>query len=278
MRTFSFILLICSLLVLVSSVAASYPPERRYPNNGFAKRQDSETITETPEPTGSTDPTGTNTRTPERTGTNTDSPSETGTKTDAETGTDAKSTGTKTTKPKVTSVDPRLPPGGIKLITPAPLDGSTYIKIGDYATFAWNYTSVKITPSAVDVVAYCSRNKHAYTIAANQSFAETGMVTWNTNKTDVPLLTEIYTLLVYDVEVGPSDLPGPGQLGAQPTFRFGVYKPQEYTPLSKSECVTCLNNAAVSETQQQAFFFMFGMIVITICSFSWFASGFGLFA
>ncbi|EEP77352.1 predicted protein [Uncinocarpus reesii 1704] len=276
MRTFSFILIICSLLVLASSVAASYPPERRRLNNGFVKRQDSETITDNTE---SSRPTRT-TNTADPSDTETADSTETGTDDASKTGTNTKSTGTRTTKSRVTSVDPRSPPGGIKMITPAPTADSTYVKIGDFATFAWNYTSVKVTPSAIDVVAYCTKNKHYYTIAANQSMQETGIVTWDTSKyktEDVPLLTEIYTLLVYDVEVGPSDLPGPGRLGGQ-GLKFGVYSPQPYTPLSKSECVTCLDNGALSGTQQQALFFMFGMIAITICSFGWFASGFGLFA
>ncbi|KAI1919883.1 hypothetical protein LOZ66_004873 [Ophidiomyces ophidiicola] len=179
-----------------------------------------------------------------------------------------------------TTVDPRLPPGGIKLITPAPIDGTTYVKMGDFATFSWNYTSVKITPSAIDIVAFCSKNQHSYTIAANQSVQETGGVIWDTSvyKTeDTPLLTEIYTLLVYDVAIGPSNFPA-GRLAAQQGYRFGIYSPMPYTPLSQSDCVTCLVNGAVSGTQQQALFFMFTMVAVTIFSFSWFASAFGLFA
>lgn len=158
------------------------------------------------------------------------------TETGTETGTQTRSTGTRTTKSRVTSVDPRSPPGGIKMITPAPTDGTTYIKVGDLATFSWNYTSVKVTPTAVDVVAFCNKNQYYYTMAGNQTYKETGGVTWDTSthETDQPLLTEIYTLLVYDVDIGPSDLPPPGRLGAQRNFKFGVYHPQEYTPLSST--------------------------------------------
>ncbi|WEW59781.1 hypothetical protein PRK78_005261 [Emydomyces testavorans] len=226
--------MLCSLLVLVSSVTASYVPDINH-----AKRQDSKTATDA---TDSTQPTKT-TKTADSTDTTTaassgtDTAATSGTNTDAKSGTGTKGTGTKTTNPKTTTVDPRLPPGGIKLVTPAITAERTYIKIGDFATFAWNYTSVQVTPTAIDVVAFCSKNQHAYTIAGNQSVQETGVVTWDTSKyksEDVPLLTEIYTLLVYDVEIGPSDIPPAGRLGAQQNFRFGVYSPQPYTPLSGS--------------------------------------------
>ncbi|KAK0249569.1 hypothetical protein LTS09_015261 [Friedmanniomyces endolithicus] len=62
--------------------------------------------------------------------------------------------------------DARLPAGGVQLITPGPL-ATSYYKIHDNATFAWNYTSLSITPSAVDVLAFCSSNSVTYTIAAN---------------------------------------------------------------------------------------------------------------
>lgn len=38
------------------------------------------------------------------------------------------------------AIDPRLPPGGVSMITPAATDGMTFVKVGDYVTFIWNYT------------------------------------------------------------------------------------------------------------------------------------------
>src|SRR5579862_8109686 len=66
---------------------------------------------------------------------------------------------TKTTKSKISDIDPRLPAGGIMMITPSALAAPSYYKIGDFVTFAWNYTSLSVTPSAIDVVASCQRNE-----------------------------------------------------------------------------------------------------------------------
>lgn len=151
-----------------------------------------------------------------------------------------KKTGKESGKDKSTSVDDRLPPGGIKMVSPSANAEPTYIKIGDHATFKWNYTSLSVTPSAIDVVAYCSRNDHYYTIAGNESVSDTGDVTWDTGKFatgTAPLLTETYTLMVYDVELGPSEIAPAGHLGSSNQFTFGMYVPQKYTPLSGMCCL-----------------------------------------
>jgi len=79
------------------------------------------------------------------------------------------------------------------MITPSALAAPSYYKIGDFVTFAWNYTSLSVTPSAIDVVASCQRNEQIYTIAANQSINGTQAVTWDTGNyqgtATVPLLT-----------------------------------------------------------------------------------------
>lgn len=47
------------------------------------------------------------------------------------------------------------------MISPAATDSSsTYFKIGTTVTFSWSYTSVQVTPTAVDVEAYCAINKY----------------------------------------------------------------------------------------------------------------------
>jgi hypothetical protein len=158
----------------------------------------------------------------------------TGTETAKETGTE---TGTKTEEAtsSITDIDPRLPAGGIKMIDPAPTAATTYYKIGDDVTFKWNYTSLSVTPTGINVVASCSVNNQKYTIASNQTVKETGAVTWDTGKyqadATIPLLTETYTLLVYDAEKEPDDIAPAGHLGAYGQFRFGMYTPQPYTPL-----------------------------------------------
>ncbi|KAI7559822.1 hypothetical protein KC346_g22714, partial [Hortaea werneckii] len=140
------------------------------------------------------------TSTGEKTGEKTDASSATDS---SKTGKSAKSTGTKTGKTtdsaSTTSIDPRLPAGGISMITPNALT-SHYYKIGteagkNFVTFAWNYTSLSVTPSAVDVLASCSLNSQTYTIATNLSITDpTQSVVWDTGKyqesATVPLLTE----------------------------------------------------------------------------------------
>ncbi len=68
------------------------------------------------------------------------------------------------------------------MITPAPIAGRQYYKIGDNVTFAWNYTSLSVTPSAIDILASCSLNQNTYTIAANQSVQSSQALVWDTRK------------------------------------------------------------------------------------------------
>ncbi|KAE8143913.1 hypothetical protein BDV38DRAFT_4411 [Aspergillus pseudotamarii] len=210
---------------------------------------------------------------------------ETGKKTGKETGT---ATGTKTgkatgkstktgTDASSSSIDPRDPVGGISMFTSA--GATTYYKIGEYVTFQWKYTSLQVTPSAVNVVASCSKNSETYTIASNMSVSETGKVVWDTKKyqsnATVPLLTATYTLYVYDVNSTLGDTASAGHLGSQIGYNFGMYTPQSYTPLDHYTCATC--NSALTSTERNAIKFAVGMAAITVASFTWFASGTGVF-
>ncbi|KAL4787068.1 hypothetical protein BJX76DRAFT_319429 [Aspergillus varians] len=180
---------------------------------------------------------------------------------------------------KTTSVDPRLPSGGISMITPTALS-TTYYKINETLTFVWNYTSLSITPSAVNVVASCSLNSATYTISSNMSVSETQTVKWDTGKyqanATIPLLTATYTLYVYDESKEIGDSAGAGELGSGTGFLFGMYSPQPYTDLPNFVCATC--NGAVSSTQILGLKMAVGMGLITIASFTWFASSFGVFS
>ena len=122
------------------------------------------------------------------------------------------------------------------MVTPAAIAPSQYYKIGDYVTFAWNYTSLSVTPSGIDVLASCSLNQQLYTIALNQSVGPTGAVTWDTGEyqatATVPLLTETYTLVIYDAAQDITTIPQAGYLAVQDQFQFGMYSPQPYTPLN----------------------------------------------
>jgi hypothetical protein len=122
------------------------------------------------------------------------------------------------------------------MVTPAAMAGAQYFKIGDYVTFAWNYTSLSVTPSYIDVMASCSINSEMYTIASNQTVDPTGAVTWDTGdyqaSATVPLLTETYTLVVMDAAQDISATPKAGYLGVADQYTFGMYVPQPYTPLN----------------------------------------------
>lgn len=141
----------------------------------------------------------------------------------------------------------------------------------------WNYTSVEITPTGVDVIASCSSNSATYTLAHNVSYANATQVIWNTDNygsdSEYPLLTADYTLIIYEAGTNPTDVASAGQLGPA-SHTFGMYIRQSYTPLNEYVCVTC--SAAVSDMERQAFGFMLAMAAITVTTFTIFAGGIGL--
>lgn len=159
------------------------------------------------------------------------------------------------------------------MLTPDALTGQKYFKIKDHITFAWNYTSLSIKPSYIDVLATCTQNQATYTIALNQTFQQTQEVIWDTGEYQatgtVPLLTETYTLIVHDADVAVSARPQPGYLGTYSQFSFGMYLPQKYTPMAEYVCATC--SGAVGLAERQTMGFLFGMAVLTVLSFGWFA-------
>ncbi|KAJ0422620.1 hypothetical protein BJY00DRAFT_279862 [Aspergillus carlsbadensis] len=180
---------------------------------------------------------------------------------------------------RTTSVDPRSPPGGISVLTPA-ATSTTYYKVGDTLTFVWNYTSLEITPTAVNVIASCSVNSATYTISSNMSVSETQSVEWDTGKyqanATIPLLTATYTLIVYDESKDVDDVASAGELSSQNRYYFGMYISQPYVDLDEFVCATC--SGAISSVETQALKFGVGMALITIATFTWFATGFGAFA
>lgn len=116
------------------------------------------------------------------------------------------------------------------MVTPNPFAGEQFYRVEDYVTFAWNYTSLSVTPSAIDVLASCSANQATYTIAVNMSAQETKVI-WDTKNTpdgQAPFLTEKYTLLIYDAESSVTAAPRPGYLGTFNQFTFGMYTSQPY--------------------------------------------------
>ena len=212
----------------------------------------------------------------------TDAPEETGSATGSErtTGTakqTGKSTGTNKSGQSTKTYDARLPAGGVSMITPNAMT-SKYYKIKDYVTFAWNYTSLSVTPSRIDVLASCSLNSQTYTIAANLSVEETQTVVWDTGNYQatgtIPLLTETYTLIIHDAAKDVTQQAQAGYLGTYNQFTFGMYTPQAYTPMSDWVCATC--NSALAQAERQVMWAVLSMAGLTILSFTWFTGVAGL--
>lgn len=167
------------------------------------------------------------------------------------------------------------------MITPSVFDGEQYFKIGDYITFAWNYTSLLATPTAVNIMATCKANNQMYTLAMNQTIQAnaTQSIVWDTGnyqKTAIadPLLTEKYTLIIYDAASAITENAKAGYLAAFNQYSFGMYTPQPYVPKEEYQCVTC--SGALGDMERRMMAMVFGMSAVTVLSFSWFVGGTGI--
>jgi len=190
------------------------------------------------------------------------------------------SNGSKTTgdSGKTKDFDPRLPPGGVSMITPNAMSPASYYKIQDQITFAWNYTSLERNPSAVDVMATCTANNALYTIAVNETWEQVQTIVWDTGKYQatgtIPLLTETYTLIIHDAAKDESATASPGYMGTWKQFTFGMYSPQPYTPMADYVCATC--SSAMSLMEKQTYAFLFSMVGVTVLTLGWFTGAAGL--
>ncbi|KAF2738085.1 hypothetical protein EJ04DRAFT_429718, partial [Polyplosphaeria fusca] len=200
--------------------------------------------------------------------------------TDKPSGSNKPSATNKNTSKKITDIDPRLPAGGVSMVTPAPIAGPQFYKIGEWVTFAWNYTSLSVPPKAIDILATCSANQATYTLAVNQTMKETGRVLWDTgayqSSATVPLLTETYTLLIYDADSSVSATAKAGYLGVYNQFTFGMYTPQPYVDWKDFNCANCAKNAAGFLYDTLTLKMMVVSGATTVASFLYFANAFGL--
>lgn len=283
-------ILLCSMLTEVSDTTDTTNAETSEATATASTASETARETDNETATGTGTGTGTNTNTNTRTNTATDSETTTGRQTGTETGKK------KTTATTSISIDPAAAAGGVSMITPGS-KSTTYYKIGQDVTFVWNYTSLSVTPSAVNVVASCALNSIKYTLTSNMTVQQTGKVVWDTGKYQAtatePLLTASYTLIIYDASKEIGDIASAGHLSSQNGYPFGMYAPQSYTPLNgkifqttrpssdnvltfpEFHCATC--SGALSETTRQALKFTVGMAVVTVASFTWFAGSAGLF-
>ncbi|KAL2752565.1 hypothetical protein ACRALDRAFT_2089346, partial [Sodiomyces alcalophilus JCM 7366] len=175
-----------------------------------------------------------------------------------------------------TEFDPTLPAGGVVMLTPAPMDPAPKLyKIGDHVTFGWNYTNLKAEPTAIDVLVSCSRATATWTLTQNMTFSTKGEYTWDSREqataVQSPLLTEEYTLLIYDADSEITATPRPGHLSVFDQFKFDMYKPRPYTPLDEWSCPTC--SAAVPGIDRNALGLALAMSIVTVASFTWFVTG-----
>lgn len=171
------------------------------------------------------------------------------------------------------------PAGSVVMVTPAITMGSQLYKIKDYVTFGWNYTNLQGTPTAIDVLAACSKASNTWTLTQNMTFETAGSFTWDTGAYQAtavqsPLLTEEYTLIIYDAESSVSATAEAGYLAPFTGFKFGLYLPKPYQPLGEWKCSTC--SAGVSATDRRALGAALAMSVLTVLSFTWFVTGLGV--
>ncbi|RGP63392.1 hypothetical protein FSPOR_8670 [Fusarium sporotrichioides] len=168
------------------------------------------------------------------------------TETGKETGKKKSGTKTGTSAPKRTTFSADVQPGGLSMTLPDTMYVPTpLIKIGDYATFGWNYTSLEGTPTAIDVLVSQSSAGETYTLTANMTFETNPTYVWDTSKEasdpDAPLPVGMYTLIIKDSDSEITDVPSPGYLAVQKTFQFGMYTPAAYTPYPQWNCDICDN-------------------------------------
>jgi hypothetical protein len=197
------------------------------------------------------------------------------------TGKESDETGTESTdKPKKSkSVPADAAVGAVNIKEPRTTAVPTALfKIGDNVTLSWNYTGIENEPTAVDVLLSCSTASETWTLTANMTFETEVNYIWDTREqeddSESPLLTEMYTLIIKDSEAEISEPPTPGELGANSDFKFGLYHGVAYTPWPDWECTGC--NSASVMFNVQVLKLAFTMCFITIMSFTWFATGWGL--
>ncbi|CAK7206749.1 hypothetical protein SEUCBS139899_009555 [Sporothrix eucalyptigena] len=193
------------------------------------------------------------------------------------TGKDSGSDSNSTAAATHTTFNAADPAGSIVMLTPSTTADLELYKIGDYVTWGWNYTNLQATPTAIDILASCSFATRTFTLTQNMTFETLGSYTWDTGAYQsshlaAQLLTEEYTLIIYDAESSVSATAEAGYLDTFDGFTFGLYAGQSYTPLADGwTCATC--SGAMSDMEKRALGFAVTMSIITVLSFTWFATG-----
>lgn len=194
--------------------------------------------------------------------------------------TESNKSGSKTTaKAKPTNINPQDPAAAVVMITPGPFDGYPLYKIGDYVTWAWNYTHLQASPTAINMLASATGDQGpvTVTITQNMTFATPATFVWDTKKyndehVDAQLPMLEYKLAIYDADSAISAAPEAGYLTPFTSFTFGLYEPKAGNGDNNLVCVTC--SGAMSDMERRVLGSAVGMSVITVLSFTWFVGGF----
>jgi len=146
-------------------------------------------------------------------------------------------------------------------------------------TLVWNYTSLQVTPTAIDIVASVSGNPNLYTISTDVPVSNsTQAITWDTGAYQSghpgqPLVQDTYTLIVYDAGGPITAAAQAGYLAPNSQYKFAMYTPQPYSdsPASGYQCAVC--SGALSGTERQALGLMGIMGGVAVLSSMWFLNG-----
>ncbi|KAL7276918.1 hypothetical protein RUND412_000062 [Rhizina undulata] len=166
--------------------------------------------------------------------------------------------------------------GGVVMETPSLTDGYEIYKIGYPVTFVWNYTSLQVTPTAINVEAYCTDGSTYFTIAANVS-GDTTQAIWDTgayqSTATIKLPVATYTLYIYDASKARTAIASGGYLSYYNSLTFGMYTPEAAVPLASFQCATCDFNGGTPLLDSYMVRMLLGMGLLTALSFTWFISG-----
>ncbi|KAG8893362.1 hypothetical protein FRC00_010643 [Tulasnella sp. 408] len=139
--------------------------------------------------------------------------------------------------------------GGIFMTQPPQTANPSFYKIApsNIITFAWNYTSLYVTPTSITVTAFCAANGYNYPVGgANGDGVYPGTVTsitwdpyaYQNSPGAQALAQETYTLRIQD-ERGANAVGTPGMMNAYSALKFALYKPGQATPLDQWSCPDC---------------------------------------
>jgi hypothetical protein len=156
---------------------------------------------------------------------------------------------------------------------------TTLYKIGDDVTLSWNYTGIQSEPTAIDVLLSCSAASETWTLTSNMTWESDVAFLWDTNDqaddVENPLGTEMYTLIIKDVDAEVTEFPSAGKLGADASFKFGMYHKQPYVPWDEWECNGCDKRAA-APVMEQSLKLAVSMCTLTIVIMTYLTNGWGL--